>query len=124
MVLKYLLDTNIILYFLGGRLESPLPEGEYFVSAITEIELLSYPFLDNEAARQIEDFLRELSIIDLREDVKAKAIVLRRQGGLKLPDAIIAATAQVLGAAVLTNDKKFHRVSGLTCHELAVKTHV
>jgi len=36
-----LLDTNVVLYFLGGRLTNPLPSGQYFVSVITEIELLS-----------------------------------------------------------------------------------
>jgi len=38
-----LLDTNIALYLLGGRLEAPLPSGEYGVSVITEMELLSWP---------------------------------------------------------------------------------
>ncbi|MEH2170206.1 MAG: hypothetical protein V7K41_26865, partial [Nostoc sp.] len=37
------LDTNVILYFLGGRLVNPLLLGQYFISVITEIELLSYP---------------------------------------------------------------------------------
>ncbi|PHM10709.1 PIN domain nuclease, partial [Nostoc sp. 'Peltigera malacea cyanobiont' DB3992] len=40
-----LLDTNVVLYFLGGRLVNPLPSGEYFISVITEIELLSDPSL-------------------------------------------------------------------------------
>lgn len=43
-----LLDTNVVLYLLGGRLANPLPSGQYFVSVITEIELLSYPSLNSE----------------------------------------------------------------------------
>lgn len=43
MVVKFLLDTNAILYFLHGRLEQPLPKGTYYFSVVTEIELLSYP---------------------------------------------------------------------------------
>ncbi len=35
-----LLDTNVVLYLLGGRLAKPLPSGQYVVSVITEIELL------------------------------------------------------------------------------------
>lgn len=31
------LDTNICLYYLGGRLVDPLPLGQYFVSIITEM---------------------------------------------------------------------------------------
>ncbi len=44
----FLLDTNIVLYFLGGPLVNPLPSGQYFISVITEIELLSYPSLSLE----------------------------------------------------------------------------
>lgn len=36
-----LLDTNVVLYFLGGRLAAPLPPGDYGVSVITEMELLA-----------------------------------------------------------------------------------
>jgi hypothetical protein len=36
-----LLDTNVALYLLGGRLAAPLPTGNYGVSVITEMELLA-----------------------------------------------------------------------------------
>ncbi|MCK5233036.1 MAG: hypothetical protein KAR13_22375 [Desulfobulbaceae bacterium] len=55
--MKYLLDTNIILYLLGGKLLKPLPEGIYFASVITELELLSYPSLHPEEEKQIGQFL-------------------------------------------------------------------
>jgi len=35
VVVTGLLDTNVALYLLGGRLASPLPPGEYGVSVIT-----------------------------------------------------------------------------------------
>lgn len=46
MALNRVLDTNAVLYLLGGRLAEPLPEGRYFASVMTEMELLSYPLLD------------------------------------------------------------------------------
>jgi predicted nucleic acid-binding protein len=46
---------------------------------------------------------------------------LRRQERLKLPDAIVAATAIAFGAEVLTNDKKLGRITGLRCRALALK---
>lgn len=52
-----LLDTNVVLYLLGGRLANPLPSGQYVVSVITEIELLSYPTLPSDEEIQIRDFL-------------------------------------------------------------------
>jgi hypothetical protein len=30
MTTRYVLDTNVVLYLLGGRLISPLPIGEFY----------------------------------------------------------------------------------------------
>ncbi|HZQ54468.1 MAG TPA: type II toxin-antitoxin system VapC family toxin [Bryobacteraceae bacterium] len=116
-----MLDTNAVLYLLGGRLAAPLPPGEYLISVITEMELLSYPSLDSRSEKQITDFLTEVAVIGLTRDVEERAIQLRQQEHLKLPDAIVAATALVFDAELLTNDKKLHRVQGLKLRELAVR---
>ena len=113
MVLKKVLDTNAILYFLGGRLAKPLPPGQYFVSVISEMELLSYPSLDAAALERIDAFLSEVVVIGLTNEVKNLAIRLRRDQALKMPDAIVAATALSLQAELLTNDQKLLRVPGL-----------
>lgn len=42
---RFVLDTNIVLYLLGGRLAHPLPDGTYFLSVMSELELLAYPDL-------------------------------------------------------------------------------
>ncbi len=70
MVLKQVLDTNAVLYFLGGRLADDLPDGDCFVSVITEIELL-FPIasLDDAAEAQIRAFLQEVSIVSLSRAV-------------------------------------------------------
>lgn len=52
-----LLDTNIVLYFLGGRLIHPLPPAQYLISVITEMELLSYPSLTSDEEARIINFL-------------------------------------------------------------------
>ncbi|MDZ8090569.1 MAG: type II toxin-antitoxin system VapC family toxin [Nostoc sp. DedQUE05] len=99
-----LLDTNIVLYFLGGRLVNPLPSGQYFISMITEIELLSYPSLSSDEETQIIDFLNKITVIGIDNDIKNLTITFRKQYKLKLPDAIIAATAKSLNAILFTND--------------------
>jgi predicted nucleic acid-binding protein len=53
--------------------------------------------------------------------VKKLAIILRREHQLKLPDAIVAATALSLGATLVTNDVKLLRLPGLTSQELGLK---
>jgi predicted nucleic acid-binding protein len=121
MVLKRVLDTNAILYLLGGKLAEPLPTSQYFISVISEMELLSYPLLDDSAQSKIEGFLSEITTIGLNESVKKEAILLRREHQLKLPDAIVAATAMSLGATLVTNDAKLLRLPGLSTQGLGLK---
>jgi predicted nucleic acid-binding protein len=122
VVLKRVLDTNAILYLLGGKLAQPLSPALYFVSVISEMELLSYPSLDDAALAQIRSFLSEVTVVELTEEIRELAIGLRRQHTLKLPDAIVAATAVSLQAQLVTNDTKLLRVPGLTCQRLELKS--
>ncbi len=80
------------------------------------MELLSYPLLHPSDSQRIENFLADVKIVPLTERVKAAAIRLRRQHGLKLPDAIIAGTA--LGARLMTNDAKLLHIPGLAAQEV------
>lgn len=95
MGLRYVLDTNVVLYFFDDKLAAPLPSSELYVSIVTEIELLSFKKLSAATERRIREFLAEVSVIGVDELVKEKAISLRRAHGLKLPDAIVAASAAV-----------------------------
>jgi predicted nucleic acid-binding protein len=78
MDVKIVLDTNAVLYFLGGRLAEPLPDADFYISVITEIELLSYPLLSNEEETAICDFLADVTIIELNQAIKQSAISLRQ----------------------------------------------
>jgi predicted nucleic acid-binding protein len=106
-----LLDTNIVLYLLGGRLANPLPVGQYFASIITEIELLSYSSLSSEEERQIINFLDCITVIGIDNNIKNLTITLRKQYRLRLPDAIISATAQSLDAILFTNDIRLTHIT-------------
>jgi predicted nucleic acid-binding protein len=121
VVLKRVLDTNAILYLLGGKLAQTLPAGEYFISLISEMELLSYPLLDESEQAKIRDFLSAVTVVDLTQEVKSLAIRLRREHLLKLPDAIVASTALTIGASLITNDVKLLRVPGLSSQVLKLK---
>lgn len=116
-----LLDTNIALYYLGGRLTVSLPVGTYYVSIITEMELLSYPNLSLSEEQQIQNFLSQLFIVNIDNSIKKMAISLRKQYRLKLPDAIIAATAQSLQAILLTNDLKLSNIESLITQSMPIK---
>ncbi len=119
--MNYVPDTNICVYLLGNTLVSPPPLGGYFVSAITEIELFSKPGLSSSEEQGIRTLLSGMAIIQLPPDVRDEAARIRIATGLKLPDAIIAATALVLGAELLSNDRQMSRVPNLVVTALAVK---
>ncbi len=119
--MKKVLDTNAILYLLGGKSAKPLPPAQYFISVISEMELLSYPSLDEAALTRIRGFLSEIRVVELDEEVREIAIDLRRKHKLKLPDAIVAATAVSLRAQLITNDTKLLRVPGLSGTPLELK---
>lgn len=113
-----LIDTNIILYTLAGRDElATYVEGrQVFVSFISEIEALSYPGLTESERRKVKAYLSRCIVIGLIEGVKEETVRMRSTYRLKLPDAMIAATALRLGVAVLTADKDFDRLK----HELTI----
>ena len=88
------------------------------VPVITEMELFSYPSLSGDSETRIRKFLNEASIVGLTDSVKERAIELRRKSGLKLPDAIVAGTALVVGAELVTNDGKLERIPDLKVRQL------
>ncbi|HEY9663838.1 MAG TPA: type II toxin-antitoxin system VapC family toxin [Allocoleopsis sp.] len=117
---QFVLDTNIVLYFLGNRLANPLPAGQYLVSIITEIELLSYPSLTPEEETQIQVFLAQILVCSIDPKIKAATIALRKTHRLRLPDAIVAATAKVADAVLLTNDMGLLNLEGVQAQSLAI----
>jgi predicted nucleic acid-binding protein len=121
VTIDYLFDTNILIYLFNNRLSDNLPRGRYGYSVITEIELLSFPALTEADTEIINDYLGNIVLINLTEGIKQKTIRLRRACRIKLPDAIIAATAIDAGAVLLTNDKALHTIEGLACLSLQVK---
>lgn len=115
---RYLLDTNAVIYPLNGRLAYPLSVGQYSVSIITEIELLSFSDLSDGEGQKIRDFLVLLDRVRLTDAVRDETIRLRRKNRLKLPDAIIAASALTHDATLLTNDQVFSSIDGLVLESL------
>lgn len=114
--IKFLVDTNCFIYLLN---ENPLiasfAQEQWVFSYITEIKLLSKKSLNND-----EDFLirKMLSIcykVDHNQQLSELAIILKRENIIKLPDAIIAASAQLLQLPLLTADKGFANVKSIDC---------
>ena len=112
---RFLLDTNAILYILGGdeALSTLLYNERLYISVITEMELLSYKNITAREKQQIKNFLSDFEIINITEAVKDRTIEIKKNSHLKLPDSIIAATAMVLEISLVTSDKQFRSVTDL-----------
>jgi len=115
------LDTNIVLPQMADRLAVDPPEGLCLISVITEIELLSFWKLTQAESAQLAERLRDAVVAELDRDVKQLTIALRRKHRLKLPDAIIAATAILYKADLYTNDLQLHSLTELHCHSIPLK---
>jgi len=108
---KYLLDTNIIIYALNdGKV---FPSAYYAISIITEMELLSYPKLQEIEKQNIQKLLNHFEIFNITQEIKEQAIVIRQKYGIKLPDSIICATAMVENIVLISNDKQLSKINSL-----------
>lgn len=110
-----MLDTNIVLSLLNSdtTLSEFLFNKDLYISFISELELLSYKKITIKEQKEIKSFLKELVVLNLNEGVKQNTIKLRKINGIKLPDAIIAASATWLNIPLITADKQLSKVKGV-----------
>jgi len=113
--IEYLIDTNILVYILQGN-----PHVKYFaeseiltISCITEMEILGKYQISEYEKQIVGKALENCHIIDIDSKIKQLAINIKQQYKMKLPDAIIAATAIRYNAALVTADRDFRRIADL-----------
>ncbi|MBU4360540.1 type II toxin-antitoxin system VapC family toxin, partial [Patescibacteria group bacterium] len=111
--MQYVLDTNSILYYLKRQKNLSqhfvnIVEGSDLISlsVVTKIELFSYPGLQIDEENKIKEFINDFKVDDLENDIVDKTIEIRKKYKLKLPDAIISATALINNAILITHNKK------------------
>ena len=116
---RYLLDTNAVVSLLSGNtgLGSKLKEASWIgISIITQLEFLAFPELAEDDRQLFLDFLEQVTIIGLSPtdpELITETLAIRKVHKLKLPDAIIAATALQQKAMLVTADAEFSRVTRL-----------
>ena len=113
---KYLLDTNVVLDFMGNKLSaksqfflSEIIDRAINLSAINKIELLGFSFVE----QTIIDFVSFAEVYPIDDETIDMTIVLRKKYKIKLPDAIIAATAIVHHLTLITSDSDFNHIQHL-----------
>lgn len=117
----YLIDTNILIYYFADI----IPEMEndtlerifktsFNVSIITKIEFMGWGKHTDEGYEKAKEFISFAHMIPLNNKMADLTINIRRKNKIKLPDAVIAATALLKDLILVTrNDKDFKGVEYL-----------
>jgi predicted nucleic acid-binding protein len=121
MTKQRVFDSNLLIYYLNASLSESARqqvddaiETGAFISVITRIEILGWTKHSDESKSRAEDLLSNLSEQPLNEEIVKLCIQLRQTTSLKVPDAIIAATARHLERPLMTrNIKDFKKVPNL-----------
>jgi predicted nucleic acid-binding protein len=119
---RYLLDTNIFIYYFNGEAAVQAVVSEVLAGQATGYycpvswaELLCYPALTEEEANQIRGFLRLFASVPLSEQVLDRAAQIRRSHRIALPDALIAACAIESNSILITrNIRDFQNIADLS----------
>ena len=118
---RYLVDSNVIIYFSANRISDNgtqfvenLFDSDFIISVVTEIEVLGYDEIPSKI-NLLEEFLNTAFIFQLDKEIVKQTILLRRKvKKLKLGDAIIAATALTKNLILITrNTKDFEKILDL-----------
>jgi len=126
---SYLIDTNAVIDLLAGQLptsgeewlENILVTESVYTSIINRIEVLGFNGPEDELAI-LKEFLNSIEVIPMTDEIAEQTIKVRKARKIKLPDAVIAATAQVYDLKIISrNIKDFDGIEGVEVinpHEL------
>jgi predicted nucleic acid-binding protein len=112
--MKAVFDTNILIDYLNGNSSARQEISLYddrMISIITYIETLVGTESEDENC-VIQSFLRNFRVLDLSRNIATLAIRIRKEHNLKIPDAIVYATARDEGCILVSrNTKDFNKDS-------------
>lgn len=118
---KFLIDTNIIIYYLDDR----IPEKEieklenifsssFYISTITKIEVLGWNKITKSEKKRIEIFLNNAQIFYIDKAIEKKSIEIKQKYKIATPDTIIGATAINNNLTIVSrNEKDFNKIVGI-----------
>jgi hypothetical protein len=122
-----LLDSAIVAGFLDAddafhtvadrRVRELAGRQRLVVSVITYAELLTGAGLGHHDEQTVRGFFDDLvdEILPVVAGVAERAAELRSARAIKLPDALILATAELAGAHVISGDERWNTIPGLRC---------
>lgn len=106
--MKAAFDTNILIDYFNGYEHAADELARYkikVISIISVIEIL-VGATTREEDRALRTFLSSFEVRELSHAITEATVTLRRAHKLKIPDAIVYATARVEGCPLVTRNKK------------------
>jgi hypothetical protein len=112
--IKFLVDTNILIYLQNGRPSiNQYLDDEFYVSDITVLEYLGVKGINEDQLNSRKIVLDACQLIEFNQSIRDLAIDIKQKYQIKVPDAIIAATAIFHKRILLTADKDFKKIEEL-----------
>lgn len=112
--IKALFDSNTLIYASQGKLDLSTYLYRYnhwSISLITYMEVLGYPFQNTDEEKLIREILQSFETLPITQTIAEQVILLRKRIKIKLPDAIIWATAYTEEFDLITyNAKDFSKL--------------
>jgi predicted nucleic acid-binding protein len=106
-VVKALLDTNIIIDYLNAVPAARTELNRYSEKAISIVTWMEVMVGADAAVEQAtRAFLTTFDLVGLGGDVAERAVALRKAHKMKLPEAIVWASAQIGGMLLVTRNTK------------------
>lgn len=110
-------DTNILIDLLNNHTSAAeaIEQGAVHraISLISWMEVMVGARKYGQEAKTAA-VMGAFEIIDISKDIAERSVLLRAEYGMKLPDAIILASAQVRNCSLITrNTKDFAGISGV-----------
>jgi len=107
--IRFMLDTNVIIGTLNNDLDllvflETFPDCEIYINPIVAIEVLAKASMSENEEAAARALLDSFKWTEIDKAVCEVAVQIRRAKELRLPDALIAASAIILNATVLSND--------------------
>jgi predicted nucleic acid-binding protein len=108
-MVRSLFDTSILIDHLSGR---PLAEQVIHAAHRPMISLITYMEVlvgagDAKEADTLRHWMgQQFEVVPVSLDIAHEAVLLRQQRRIKLPDAIIWASARLAGAVLVTRNTK------------------
>lgn len=106
---KAILDSNLLIFLskqMIDRQKLYSRYDEFFVSIISYMEVYAFDFPDKTQKDLLDETFANLEIIEINTQIADQAIIYRKNKlkKIKLPDAIILASAKYVNADLLSDD--------------------